>query len=218
MKKWIILVLCFLIARPAILEALVFRSRPKQSYVIRGQAPTVPQEDIAWYELDVNGEEFIWLPTPSLTPDPAPKPLDVPQDKAPIIPHVEDAWYQLDDEEKQFIAELDALRTSLGLPQVFVAEHIVQDCRNWSAYLQRTGRFHHGSNQENIAMGHEDGTATFRQWRRSPGHNAKLCNRNDMVVGIGRVENVWTYRAAPCLDTYQSGKTPPAPTPPTPAE
>ena len=206
MKKWIILVLCFLIARPAILEALVFRSRPKQSYTVRGQAPTVLQE--TWYTLDVDGEEFIRLPAPP----PAPKPPDVLQEKAPIIPHEEEAWLGLDDEEKQFIAELDKLRESLGLPQVVVVENIVQDCRNWSAHLQRTGRFYHGSGQENIAMGHEDGTATFRQWRRSPGHNAKLCNRNDMVVGIGRVENVWTYRAAPCLDTYQSGKTPPAPT------
>ena len=129
--------------------------------------------------------------------------------KAEIIPHEEEAWHKLDPEEKQFIAELDQLRAKMGLPQIIVVDKIVEDSRNWSAYLRRTNRFYHGNpTLENIAMGHEDGDKTFRQWRASAGHNAKLCNRNDTVCGIGRCGNYWTYRAASSIDVYYTGKDP----------
>ena len=215
MKKLIILTLCFFVACPVILEAQNYRSRPapSSSYVIRGQAPSIAHEEITFYTRDEGGQlvplvlgaqGFSMQPAPK----PAPIPSPVPEAQAPLTSNMGGAWHMLDHEERQFIAELNNLRASLGLPPVIVVAQIVHDCRNWSAYLQRTGRFYHGSNQENLAMGHESGTATFQQWRRSPGHNAKLCNRNDMFVGIGRVGNVWTYRAVPSMDTYQSGKTP----------
>lgn len=213
MKKLIFLVLCLFIASPVVLEAQVSRSRPAttSSYVIRGQA----SEETTFYTQDKEGQLVpLILGAQGLQVQPAPVPSTIIQAsyvtpvKSPAVPQEGESQNILDAEEQQFISELNQLRASLGLPPVVVVEQIVQDCRNWSAYLQRTGRFYHGSNQENIAMGHESGTATFQQWRRSPGHNAKLCNRNDMVAGIGRAGNVWTYRAAPSLDAYQSGKMP----------
>lgn len=126
-----------------------------------------------------------------------------PYTKAEIIPHEEEAWQRLTDEEKQFIAELDRLRTKLGLPQIIVVEQIVEDCRKWSGHLQKSGKFYHGNTHlENIAMGHEAGGQTFLQWRRSAGHNAKLCNRNDAYCGIGNVGKYWTYRAVPEMEHY----------------
>jgi len=197
MKKLIIFTLCFFVACPVILEAQNYRGRSvSSSYVIRGQAPSIAHEETTFNTRDEEGQ-----PVPLVQP--------APEAQDPLTPNMGGSWHLLDHEEGQFIAELNNVRASLGLPPVIVAAQIVHDCRNWSAYMQRTGRFYHGSNQENIAMGHESGTATFQQWRRSSAHNAKLCNRNDMFVGIGRAGNVWTYRAVPCMDTYQSGKTPP---------
>jgi len=214
MKKLIILALCFFVAYPAVVESQTSRSRSAtSSYVIRGQAPE--NEGTTFYTLDEAGKLVpLIMGAQGLQRAPAPKSSTViqvsydTQERTPTISQAGGAGAMLDAEEQQFIAELNNLRSSLGLPPIIVIEQIVRDCRNWSAYLQRTGSFYHGSNQENIAMGHEDGSATFQQWRRSPGHNAKLCNRNDMVAGIGRAGNVWTYRAVPSLDAYRSGKIP----------
>ena len=43
-------------------------------------------------------------------------------------------------------------------------------------------------------------------WRSSPGHNAKLLNRNDTVGGIGQDGKWWTYRAASSIEVYRVGK------------
>jgi len=120
-------------------------------------------------------------------------------------------WQMLSEEEQAFITALDKYRAKRGLPQLVLVEQIVEDSRRWSGYLQRTRRFFHGSNQENIAMGHEEGERTLRQWQQSAGHNVKLLNRRDTVCGIGNVGNVWTYRAAASIEVYQVGTVPTEP-------
>jgi uncharacterized protein YkwD len=127
---------------------------------------------------------------------------------APIIPHPEPGWALLSDEEKQFIAELDRLREKLGLPQIIVEEQIVADSRRWSRHMNKVKRLYHGSSQENCAVGYETGVSTFRQWRNSAGHNAKLCSSSDRVCGIGVDGKYWTYRAAPSMGAYRTGTVP----------
>jgi len=115
------------------------------------------------------------------------------------------AWDALSAEEQAFVIGLDAYRAKLGLPQLELVEQLVNDCRRWSRHLERTGRFYHGSPQENIALGHEEGELTLRQWRNSSGHDMKLRNRNDVVFGIGNCGRHWTYRATTSLENYTPG-------------
>lgn len=131
-------------------------------------------------------------------------------------PRSGDVWEMLTVEEKQFVLELDACRASRGLPQLVLVEKIVEDSRRWSRHLEkRGGNLYHGSPQENCAVGHESGQATFRQWKvardrygRPTGHFAKLVNQNDTVCGIGQSGKWWTYRAAPSVEAYKEGTIP----------
>jgi len=117
-------------------------------------------------------------------------------------------WQTLSDEEKAFITALDKYRAERGLPQLILVERIVEDSRRWAGYLSRTNRFYHGSGQENLAVGSESGERILRQWRDSPGHNAKLLSRQDTVCGIGNVGRIWAYRAATTIEVYHVGKKP----------
>jgi hypothetical protein len=63
--------------------------------------------------------------------------------------------------------------------------------------MRTTRSFNHGSGTfgENIAMGHEDGETTFKQWERSSGHRAFMLSKTTTHAGIGNDGHYWTFRA-----------------------
>ena len=132
---------------------------------------------------------------------------------APAIVEIEprdcDVYGSLTKEEQEFIDELDKLRATYKFPRITLLPNIVEDSRRWSSHMKRVNRLYHGnSTQENAARGVENGLGVFRMWRSSPGHNAKLLNRNDTVGGIGKDGQWWTYRAARSAEDYYTGKDP----------
>ena len=117
-------------------------------------------------------------------------------------------YHSLTPQEQKFIDELDNLRARHRLPKLTLMPGIVEDARRWSSHMRRVNRLYHGSGQENAAVGREDGRGVFNMWRSSPGHNAKLLNRNDTVGGVGQDGKWWTYRAASSIEVYNVGKDP----------
>jgi len=139
---------------------------------------------------------------------PQPRPTYTAPVAVDVEPRTCEVYFSLTEEERDFIDELDKLRASRGYPQIMLVKEIVQDCRAWSAHMNRVKRLYHGVEFENCAVGADCGVRVFRMWRGSPGHNAKLLKRNDTVGGIGRDGLHWTYRAVSDIEQYRTGKDP----------
>ena len=99
-------------------------------------------------------------------------------------------------EEQICFAAINQFRSQHGLPALQWNEGLADNCRNWSATMQRTGRFQHGANNENIAMGHPGGERTFQQWKNSSGHRAFLLSRNITTAAVGQSGEYWTFRGS----------------------
>ncbi|CAN5820993.1 hypothetical protein BH23ACT12_BH23ACT12_02220 [soil metagenome] len=171
---------------------------------------------------------------------------------APVMaPSAASAAVVLDSEEAAFCTLINNYRSSSGLPALMVSERLTNAAewhstdmaaKNYFSHTDSTGRdpFQRMSafgysystyRGENIAAGNATASATFDQWKNSPGHNANMLNGNYKVIGIGKASNTAsTYRhywttdlggvvdpgAVPCPGSG-SGSTPPSPTPALPA-
>ncbi len=67
--------------------------------------------------------------------------------------------------------------------------HTLADGATWSQNIANHGYTYNTYQGENIAAGNESASATFNQWRNSPGHNANMLNPNFTAIGIGRAYN-----------------------------
>ncbi len=84
----------------------------------------------------------------------------------------------LNDHEQRVFNLINEFRAQHNLPALQLDDTLTDGARKWSYRMRTTRSFNHGSGPfgENIAMGHEDGETTFKQWERSSGHRAYCLN------------------------------------------
>lgn len=112
-------------------------------------------------------------------------------------------------EELVFLGLINSYRKSKGLSSLRLsrtlgaaAEHHSQDMarynyfghtlangRTWSSNITAHGYSASSTIGENIAAGNRTASATFTQWRNSPGHNANMLNPKYRAIGIGRASS-----------------------------
>lgn len=150
----------------------------------------------------------------------------------------------LDAEEKAFVTLINQYRAANGLGALQVSVKLTQAAMWMSTDLSKDSTsFDHtdslgrdpfvrmkafgysdiGYAGENIAAGFADATATFEQWRTSPGHDANMRNPHYTTIGIARATRAgsvygwyWTNDFSSVADTLIADPPAPAPTPPPP--
>ncbi|MDP9369945.1 MAG: SH3 domain-containing protein [Chloroflexota bacterium] len=114
-----------------------------------------------------------------------------------------------DPEERTFLGLINNYRAANGLPGLQLSEslsgaadyhsvdmahkdyfsHTLANGVTWGQNIANHGYTYDTYQGENIASGNESASATFDQWRNSPGHNANMLNPNFTAIGIGRAYN-----------------------------
>ncbi len=114
-----------------------------------------------------------------------------------------------DPEERAFLGLINNYRAANGLPGLQLSEslsgaadyhsvdmankdyfsHSLASGVTWGQNIANHGYTYNTYQGENIAAGNESASATFNQWRNSPGHNANMLNPNFKAIGIGRAYN-----------------------------
>jgi uncharacterized protein YkwD len=112
----------------------------------------------------------------------------------------------MDSEERAFVTLINNYRAANGLGSLILsvtitnaAEWMAKDMaeKNYFSHtdslnrdpFQRMAAFGYpqqGYRGENIAAGNALASATFDQWKNSPGHNANMLNANFRIMGIAR--------------------------------
>ena len=64
-------------------------------------------------------------------------------------------------------------------------ENCCKMAQDWAEHLARTGKFHHGKNDQIISRGYKDTKAAFGVWMRSSGHRAWLLTKKAKKCGWG---------------------------------
>lgn len=125
-------------------------------------------------------------------------------------PGTEATGLKLSCEEAKFVTLLNLYRSSQGRTTVLVSEagvrasrwhgedmisknyfsHTEPDGRSFNA---RAGSFGYSAWAENIAAGNSGASATFCQWKNSPGHDANMLATQHRTIGIGRASGGGTY-------------------------
>ncbi|CAN5513166.1 hypothetical protein BH10BDE1_BH10BDE1_13760 [soil metagenome] len=117
--------------------------------------------------------------------------------------------FKLTCEEARFVTLLNLYRQSQRLNVLKVSQNAVHSCRfhaqdmidkNYFSHTEPDGRdfsgraasFNYGAWAENIAAGYASGSATFCQWKNSPGHDANM-RGSHKTVGIGRASGGGQY-------------------------
>jgi hypothetical protein len=115
----------------------------------------------------------------------------------------------LDSEEQAFITLINTYRQQNGLQPIKLSEKLDAAAvwmstdmgqKNYFSHTDSLGRtfdqriraFGYTYNTymgENLAAGNATASATFTQWKNSPGHNANMLKANYVVMGIARVYN-----------------------------
>ncbi len=158
------------------------------------------------------------------TPAPAPAPLSASDITA--------AAYVAEPEECVFLGLINDYRKSKGLGTLQISttlaaaaehhsndmvihnyfSHTLYDGTTWSQNIANHGYPTNTYRAENIAAGNASASATFTQWKNSPGHNANMLSSSAKVIGIGRVygasatyRNYWTTTFGSFVDTVYTG-------------
>src|SRR5688500_18137546 len=134
-------------------------------------------------------------------------------------------------DEAAFVAKINGLRASKGLPALQVHENLVTKARAWAAVMAAAGKIWHSTLSdgitadwkklgENVGMGGSvDGL--HAAFVASPGHYANLVDGNFTHVGVGIVMSGKTIFVAAMFMQAMSAATAtavtPPPTPATPA-
>jgi hypothetical protein len=130
-------------------------------------------------------------------------------------------------DEAAFVAKINGLRASKGLPALVVHENLVAKARSWAAGMAAAGKIWHSVLSdgvtadwkklgENVGMGGSvDGL--HAAFVASPGHYANLVDPNFGHVGIGIVMSGKTIFVAEMFMQMMPAKTAPAVTPSTTA-
>jgi uncharacterized protein YkwD len=112
----------------------------------------------------------------------------------------------LDTDEVDFLARINAYRSSLGLPVLRasialtrasnahsqdMADHEVlsHNSSDGTDFATRVKKFYNYNTYlgENVAMGYPDAASVFAAWKASPGHDANMRGTNYSVIGISKV-------------------------------
>lgn len=116
------------------------------------------------------------------------------------------ASYCADGEEQAFLGLINQYRASNGLGTLDHSRTLAAAAEHHSVDMATVGYFSHtmsdgtsvaqnmanhgvsdtGTWGENIAAGNASASATFQQWRNSPGHNANMLKAGFGAIGIGR--------------------------------
>jgi uncharacterized protein YkwD len=123
----------------------------------------------------------------------------------------------LDPEEQSFLVTLNDYRAQNGLGPLSACSSLNSAAQLHSEDMRDNNYFSHtglnGSSPwdrsclagyllgcgpqtamgENLAAGNSTATATFGQWKNSPGHNANMLGSSFVVIGIGRATGGGTY-------------------------
>jgi hypothetical protein len=130
-------------------------------------------------------------------------------------------------DEATFVAKINELRATKGLPALVVHENLVAKARSWAAEMAAAGKIWHSVLSdgitadwkklgENVGMGGSvDGL--HAAFVASPGHYANLVDPNFGHVGIGIVVSGRTIFVAEMFMQMMPAKTAPAVTPSTTA-
>jgi uncharacterized protein YkwD len=142
----------------------------------------------------------------------------------------------LDGEELAFFEQINGYRQDNGLQPLTLSDRLTRASawksqhmaeenyfahddtpinRTWVERIRDCGYTYNTWLGENIAAGNQGASATFNQWRNSPGHNANMLNADFNAIGIGRAYDststygwYWTTN----FGGYSDGA-PPTPTP-----
>jgi len=144
----------------------------------------------------------------------------------------------IDSEEQEFLRLINNYRQQNGLRTLVLSDTLNKSSqwksnhmanldyfahddtpigRTWVQRIRDCGYTYNTYLGENLAAGNSTASATFDQWRNSPGHNANMLNANYVAIGIGRAYNASSrYRWYWTTDFggYDDGYTPnPPPSP-----
>jgi hypothetical protein len=119
---------------------------------------------------------------------------------------------ELDAEEQSFLTILNNYRAENGRAPLTACKSLNRAAQGHSEDMRDNNYFSHtglnGSTfsqraslacyksfatAENIAAGNSTGSATFDQWKNSPGHNTNMLGSNHKVIGIGRATGGGQY-------------------------
>ena len=127
-------------------------------------------------------------------------------------------------DEAAFVAKINGLRASKGLPALQVHQNLVAKARGWAAVMAGAGKIWHSTLSdgitadwkklgENVGMGGSvDGL--HAAFVASPGHYANLVDPNFSHVGVGIVMSGKTIFVAEMFMQTMSATTAPSVTPP----
>lgn len=141
----------------------------------------------------------------NISPTPTPAPT-APPDNGTV------ADFKLTCEEARFVSLLNIYRANNNLNLVAVSKNGVESTRwhaqdmidkNYFSHTEPNGRtfsvraaaFGYSAWAENIAAGNTSASATFCQWKNSPGHNTNMLRAEHRSIGIGNANGVSVYRS-----------------------